>query len=80
MNGNNVIESLQGAAFGFAVLAGKAGEELTPHKRTLIPKLFRYRFDPNPHIQQAMSVIWKSLVSDTRKAVSDFDSVALKFE
>jgi proteasome component ECM29 len=67
---NRISLLFQGAAFGFAVIAGKSGDELAPHKRTLIPKLFRYRFDPNPHIQQAMSVIWKALVSDTRKAVS----------
>lgn len=31
--------------------------------------LFRYRFDPNPAIQQAMSSIWTAVVPESRKEV-----------
>ncbi|KAJ5083817.1 hypothetical protein N7456_013244 [Penicillium angulare] len=30
----------------------------------IYPKLFRYRFDPNPNVQRSMNTIWQALVKD----------------
>ena len=63
-------DSLQGAAFGFSTIATQAGEQLAPYMGQIVPRLYRYQFDPNPRIQQAMSGIWSALVKDNKKTVS----------
>lgn len=35
----------------------------------IVPRLYRYQFDPNPRIQQAMTGIWNALVKDNKKTV-----------
>ncbi|XP_066460523.1 proteasome adapter and scaffold protein ECM29 isoform X2 [Eleutherodactylus coqui] len=54
----------KGAAFGFNVIATKAGEQLAPFMSQLVPRLYRYQFDPNTGIRQAMTSIWNALVTD----------------
>lgn len=56
--------SFQGAAFGFHMIAAKAGEQLAPFLPQLVPRLYRYQFDPNLSIRQAMTSIWDALVTD----------------
>ncbi|KAG8455024.1 hypothetical protein GDO86_001298 [Hymenochirus boettgeri] len=56
--------SRKGAAFGFNVIADKAGEQLAPFLPQLVPRLYRYQFDPNSGIRQAMTSIWNALVTD----------------
>ncbi|KAE8632216.1 hypothetical protein XENTR_v10001477 [Xenopus tropicalis] len=56
--------SRKGAAFGFNVIATKAGEQLAPFLPQLIPRLYRYQFDPNTGIRQAMTSIWNALVTN----------------
>jgi len=56
--------SRKGAAFGFNVIATKAGEQLAPFLPQLVPRLYRYQFDPNLGIRQAMTSIWNALVTD----------------
>ncbi len=60
----------QGAAFGFSIIASQAQEQLAPYLQTIVPRLYRYKYDPNPKIQLAMSSIWSALVPETAKAVS----------
>ena len=64
--------SKKGAAFGFSSIAEKAGDQLTPHLPKIIPKLYRYQYDPTPRIQQSMSAIWSALVPETTKTVDKF--------
>ena len=61
-----------GAAFGFSSIAARAGDQLAPHLPRIIPKLYRYQFDPTPRIQQSMSAIWSSLVPETNKTVDRY--------
>lgn len=56
--------SSQGAAFGFNMIASKAGEQLAPFLPQIVPRLYRYQFDPNLGIRQAMTSIWDALVTD----------------
>lgn len=62
----------QGAAFGFSTIAAQAGEQLAPYLHQIVPKLYRYQFDPNAKIQLAMSSIWSALVSDHKKTVDKY--------
>ncbi|EAU31691.1 conserved hypothetical protein [Aspergillus terreus NIH2624] len=42
----------------------------------IYPKLFRYRFDPNPNVQRSMNTIWQALVKDPSAVVNDhFDDI-----
>ncbi|NXY81962.1 ECM29 protein, partial [Alcedo cyanopectus] len=63
-NHHAMWNSRKGAAFGFNVIAAKAGEQLAPFLPQLLPRLYRYQFDPNLGIRQAMTSIWNALVSD----------------
>ncbi|KAF5832303.1 proteasome stabiliser-domain-containing protein [Dunaliella salina] len=64
------LNTKRGAAFGFAGIARLvAGEALKPHVQRLLPRLYRYQYDPNPRVQEAMSGIWKALVDDPKAAL-----------
>nr|XP_055061565.1 proteasome adapter and scaffold protein ECM29 [Misgurnus anguillicaudatus] len=63
-NHHAMWNSRKGAAFGFNIIAAKAGEQLAPFLSQLVPRLYRYQFDPNLAIRQAMTSIWDALVTD----------------
>ncbi|KAM6972070.1 proteasome adapter and scaffold protein ECM29 [Aplochiton taeniatus] len=63
-NHHAMWNSRKGAAFGFNIIAAKAGEQLAPYLPQLVPRLYRYQFDPNMGIRQAMTSIWDALVTD----------------
>ncbi|KAL3868785.1 hypothetical protein ACJMK2_041546 [Sinanodonta woodiana] len=69
---NAMWNSKKGAAFGFSTIAAQAGEQLTPYLPQIVPRLYRYQFDPNPKIQQAMSSIWNALVKDNKNTVDKY--------
>ena len=71
-NYNAMWNSRKGAAFGFGTIATKAGEQLEPHLPKIVPKLYRYQFDPTPKIQQSMTAIWNSLVSEPSKTIDKY--------
>merc|ERR1712223_867441 len=71
-NYNATWNSKKGAAFGFGTIAAKAGEQLETHLPKIIPKLYRYQFDPTPKIQQSMSAIWNSLVKEHAKTIDKY--------
>ena len=50
-NYNATWNSRRGAAFGFSSIAARAGEQLESHLPKIVPKLYRYQFDPTPNIQ-----------------------------
>lgn len=66
---NSMWNSRRGAAFGFSRIAKQAHEQLKPHLSTLIPRLFRFKYDPSASIQSAMTNIWDNIVSEPQKAV-----------
>ncbi|EEP82976.1 predicted protein [Uncinocarpus reesii 1704] len=42
----------------------------------IYPKLYRYRFDPNPNVQRSMNDIWNALVKDSNLTInSNFDGI-----
>lgn len=65
------INTRRGAAFGVARIAKLSGDSplMGQHLGALIPKLYRYQYDPNPRVQDAMTHIWRSLVDDPKATV-----------
>jgi proteasome component ECM29 len=62
------------AAFGRFGLSSILSESEVDPK--LYPKLYRYRFDPNPNVQRSMNDIWSALVKDSSATVnSHFDEI-----
>lgn len=62
------------SAFGrFGLSSILSDSEVDPK---LYPKLFRYRFDPNPNVRRSMNDIWKALVKDSNAVVeAHFDAI-----
>lgn len=57
------------AAFGrFGLSSILSESEIDPK---LYPKLYRYRFDPNPNVQRSMNDIWDALVKDSSATIND---------
>lgn len=73
-NHNAIWNSKKGAASGFGRIAAQADEALQPHLPKLVPKLFRYRFDPHKPVQDAMSNIWSQVVKDPIRATDKYFS------
>ncbi|CAO3691804.1 unnamed protein product [Rhizopus stolonifer] len=71
-NHNAMWTSRKGAAFGFQNLMSLAEKEMEPYLPRLIPKLYRYQFDPNPRVNQTMKSIWQSLVKDNQKTIDTY--------
>ncbi|XP_019163794.1 PREDICTED: proteasome-associated protein ECM29 homolog isoform X2 [Ipomoea nil] len=70
-NYQSSMHSKRGAAFGFSKIAKYAGDALQPYLRSLIPRLFRYQYDPDKNVQDAMMHIWRSLVADSKKTIDE---------
>ena len=66
---NNAIWTSR-AAFGRFGLGNVLADSsyLTENKK-FYPKLYRYRFDPNPNVQRSMNEIWKALVRDPNAVI-----------
>lgn len=71
-NHNAIWTSKKGAAFGFAAIASIAKDELNKYLPNIIPRLYRYQFDPTPKIQQSMTSIWRAVVPSTTKAIEQY--------
>jgi proteasome component ECM29 len=62
------------AAFGRFGLSSILSESEVDPK--LYPKLFRYRFDPNPNVQRSMNDIWSALVKNPTAVIDEhFDAI-----
>lgn len=71
-NHNSLWNTRKGAAFGFTGLAAQAGKQLLPHLAKIVPRLYRYMFDPNTKVQLAMRSIWNAVVSDTKEVMDKY--------
>lgn len=66
---NSIWNTRRGAAFGFSAISQLASDQLQPYLATIVPKLYRYQFDPNLKIQQSMSTIWDQLTKNDKKII-----------
>ncbi|CAH0699772.1 unnamed protein product [Spodoptera exigua] len=69
---NSMWNSKKGAAFGFHSIALQAGAQLSQHLPKIVPRLYRYRFDPTPRIQNSMQAIWHAIVPNTTATVHKY--------
>lgn len=68
--------SRKGIAFGLGSILSKSSLDLLLANNKnlsdrLIPKLFRYKYDPTTSVLQSMNVIWNTLIKDTPKTVRE---------
>lgn len=75
--------SRKGMAFGLGSILSKSSldELLTSNPRLaekLIPRLYRYMYDPNTLVQLSMTQIWNSLVKDHTATVKNYFPIILK--
>ncbi|KAI9345200.1 proteasome stabiliser-domain-containing protein [Obelidium mucronatum] len=75
---NAIWNSRRGASMGFGSIASLAERELAPYLSQIVPKLYRFQFDPNVKVAESMKSIWRSLVKDPKKAVDDHFDVIIK--
>ena len=75
---NAVWQTRRGAAFGFSTIIAQAERELQPYLKDLVPRLYRYQFDPNPKVNEAMTSIWRALVKEPKKAVEEYFDIIIK--
>lgn len=68
-NHNAAWQSKLGAAFGIKSISKVAKAKMQPHLGKIVPRLFRYRYDPTPKIQNSMCSIWDSVVVDSKATI-----------
>lgn len=76
---NNSIWSSR-AAFGrfglSAIFSDSSVDGYLSENPKLYPKLFRYRFDPNPNVRRSMQDIWNALIKDSNATIDrNFDAI-----
>eukprot|EP00056_Hartaetosiga_gracilis_P021694 m.25829 g.25829 ORF g.25829 m.25829 type:complete len:1985 (-) comp9214_c0_seq1:83-6037(-) len=76
-NHNLLWNSRRGAAYGFGRLLRNTNISTDSHMfNDIIPKLYRYKFDPNPRTRSAMNNIWNTVVKDGVKEIDrHFDAI-----
>lgn len=74
---SSLWSSKKGIAFGLGAIVSKSSlqnliltDEVTASR--LIPKLFRYKFDPYPNVARSMNDIWQTLIQDTNATLNFF--------
>ena len=68
-NHNASWNSRLGAAFGLKSISGVAKEKMQPYLSKIVPRLFRYKYDPTPKVQNSMISIWDSVVIDNKETM-----------
>lgn len=73
-----MLNNQAGLSLGLGSIAQKAQAELAPLLPSLIPKLYRYQYDPTPKVQQSMRAMWASLVDNTKTATEEHFAAIVK--
>lgn len=68
-NDNAAWNSKLGAAFGLKSISKRAKDQMKPFLEKIVPRLYRYKYDPTPKIQNSMISIWDSIVSDSKETI-----------
>lgn len=68
-NHNAAWNSKLGAAFGLKSISKGAKDQMQPFLGKIVPRLYRYKYDPTPKIQNSMISIWDSIVTDSKETV-----------
>jgi proteasome component ECM29 len=54
----------------FVTSSCSIAHQIEPHLMKLVPRLYRYQYDPTPRVQDAMSRLWMVLVNDPKVVVT----------
>lgn len=65
----NIYLGKIGAAFGLKSISAGAKEQLQPYLGKIVPRFYRYKYDPTPKFQNSMCSIWDSIVTDSKETV-----------
>lgn len=68
-NHNAAWNSKLGAALGLKSISTAAKDQMKPFLEKIVPRLYRYKYDPTPKIQHSMISIWDSIVNDSKETV-----------
>ncbi|EDW31715.1 GL11265 [Drosophila persimilis] len=71
-NHNAAWTSKLGAAFGLKTLSAESKQKMQPYLGKIIPRLYRYKYDPTPKIQNSMISIWDTIVSDSKEVTEKY--------
>ncbi|KAI9579486.1 proteasome-associated protein ECM29 homolog [Glossina fuscipes] len=71
-NHNAAWTSKLGAAFGLKSLSDESKAKLKPYLGKIVPRLYRYKYDPTPKIQNSMISIWDSIVTDPKDVIEQY--------
>ncbi|WLF80100.1 proteasome component M29 [Lodderomyces elongisporus] len=74
--------SRRGIAYGLgSILAQTSMDDLLLKDKNLakrlIPRLYRYRFDPYPQVSSSMETLWTTLVKNSSQVVKDYSLIIL---
>ncbi|KAJ3123506.1 hypothetical protein HK098_001853 [Nowakowskiella sp. JEL0407] len=59
-----VWNSRKGASFGLHSIVALSRDEIRPFLPQLIPRLYRFQYDPNPKVAESMKNIWRALITE----------------
>ncbi|ALC41834.1 CG8858 [Drosophila busckii] len=71
-NHNATWTSKLGAAFGLKTLSAESRLKMQPYLGKIIPRLYRYKYDPTPKIQNSMISIWDTIVTDSKEVTEQY--------
>uniref|UniRef100_A0A336L3V3 CSON003432 protein n=1 Tax=Culicoides sonorensis TaxID=179676 RepID=A0A336L3V3_CULSO len=71
-NHNASFNSKLGAAFGIKSISKLAKVNMQAYLGKIVPRLFRYKYDPTPKIQNSMISIWDSVVVDSKVTIEKY--------
>lgn len=71
-NHNAVWNSKLGAAFGLKSISKAAKDQMKPFLEKIVPRLYRYKYDPTPKIQNSMISIWDSILTDSKETIETY--------
>ncbi|TPX58808.1 hypothetical protein PhCBS80983_g02889 [Powellomyces hirtus] len=75
---NAIWNSRRGASLGFSTIATQASAQLQPHLPLIVPKLYRFQFDPHPKTAESMKNIWQTLVPEPAKTLDQYFTAIVK--
>ena len=67
---HSVWQSKVGAAFTLGNILKQNNSHLTSQLDRLIPKLYRYQYDPNPKVQSSMKAMWIALIDHPQQVIN----------
>ena len=70
--------SRAGLSMGLGAISSQAQAEIKPMLPKIIPRLYRYLFDPSKKVQDNMRAMWESLVLDPQEALETHFEEILK--